>query len=90
MEKRYEMRFSGSGGQGVILASVIFAEAARPITEEGIAEILMGRKVSVSAGESSRTGAYGTIVVRLRVNSRNEMEELAGKLSKVTGVKFLL
>jgi len=28
MEKRYEMRFSGSGGQGVILASVIFAEAA--------------------------------------------------------------
>ena len=28
MEKRYEMRFTGSGGQGVILASVIFAEAA--------------------------------------------------------------
>ena len=26
--KRFEMRFSGSGGQGVILASVIFAEAA--------------------------------------------------------------
>ena len=25
---RYEMRFTGSGGQGVILASVIFAEAA--------------------------------------------------------------
>jgi putative lipoic acid-binding regulatory protein len=69
---------------------IIFAEAARPITEEGVAEILMGRKVAVSAGESSRSGAYGTIVVRLRVNSRNEMEELAGKLSKVTGVKFLL
>ena len=29
MEKqRFEMRFAGSGGQGVILASVIFAEAA--------------------------------------------------------------
>lgn len=69
---------------------IIFAEAARPITEEGVAEILMGRKVAVSAGESSRSGAYGTIVVRLRVNSRDEMEELAGKLSKVTGVKFLL
>ncbi len=27
-EKRYEMRFAGSGGQGVILASVILAEAA--------------------------------------------------------------
>ena len=26
--KRYEMRFAGSGGQGVILASVILAEAA--------------------------------------------------------------
>ena len=28
MSDRYEMRFAGSGGQGVILASVIFAEAA--------------------------------------------------------------
>lgn len=28
MANRYEMRFSGSGGQGVILASVIMAEAA--------------------------------------------------------------
>lgn len=28
MNTRYEMRFTGSGGQGVILASVIFAEAA--------------------------------------------------------------
>ena len=28
MSKRYEMRFAGSGGQGVILASVILAEAA--------------------------------------------------------------
>lgn len=27
-KKRYEMRFAGSGGQGVILASVILAEAA--------------------------------------------------------------
>ena len=27
-DKRYEMRFAGSGGQGVILASVILAEAA--------------------------------------------------------------
>ena len=28
MSKRYEMRFVGSGGQGVIMASVILAEAA--------------------------------------------------------------
>jgi 2-oxoglutarate ferredoxin oxidoreductase subunit gamma len=28
MNKQYEMRFTGSGGQGVILASVIMAEAA--------------------------------------------------------------
>jgi 2-oxoglutarate ferredoxin oxidoreductase subunit gamma len=28
MNKQYEMRFTGSGGQGVILASVIIAEAA--------------------------------------------------------------
>ena len=28
MSSRYEMRFAGSGGQGVILASVIIAEAA--------------------------------------------------------------
>ena len=28
MDTRYEMRFTGSGGQGVILASVILAEAA--------------------------------------------------------------
>lgn len=28
MSERYEMRFAGSGGQGVILASVILAEAA--------------------------------------------------------------
>ena len=28
MSNRYEMRFAGSGGQGIILASVIFAEAA--------------------------------------------------------------
>ena len=28
MNERYEMRFAGSGGQGVILASVILAEAA--------------------------------------------------------------
>ncbi|MBQ6582852.1 MAG: 2-oxoacid:acceptor oxidoreductase family protein [Mogibacterium sp.] len=28
MKERYEMRFAGSGGQGVILASVIMAEAA--------------------------------------------------------------
>ena len=69
---------------------IVIAEAARPISEEGIAEILMGREVAVSAGETSRTGAYGTIVVKLRVNSREDMEGLAQKLSKVTGVKFLL
>ena len=69
---------------------IIIAEAARPIAEEGIADVLMGREVAVSAGETSRTGAYGTIVIKLRVNSKNEMEELANKLTKVTGVKFLL
>lgn len=69
---------------------IIIAEAARPIAEEQIAEILMGREVAVSTGESSRSGAYGTIVVQLKVQSRSEMEELGGKLSKVTGVKFLL
>lgn len=69
---------------------IIIAEAARPISEEGIAEVLMGREVSVSSGESSRSGAYGTIVVRLRVSSREDMEGLAQKLTKVTGVKFLL
>ena len=69
---------------------IIIAEAARPIAEEGIADILMGRSVSVANGESSRSGAYGTIIVRLRVSSREDMEGLAQKLSKVTGVKFLL
>lgn len=69
---------------------IIIAEAARPISEEGIAEVLMGRSVSVSSGGTSRTGAYGTIVVRLRVESRKEMEELSAKLSKITGVKFIL
>lgn len=69
---------------------IIIAEAARPIAEEGIADILMGRAVSVANGESSRSGAYGTIIVRLRVSSREDMEGLAQKLSKVTGVKFLL
>ena len=69
---------------------IIIAEAARPIAEEQIAEILMGREVAVSTRESSRSGAYGTIVVRLRVQSRSDMEGLGGKLSKVTGVKFLL
>ena len=69
---------------------IIIAEAARPISEEGIAEVFMGREVAVSSGGSSRTGAYGTIVVKLRVSSKEDMEDLAGKLSKVTGVKFLL
>ena len=69
---------------------IIIAEAARPIAEEGIAEVLMGRTVSVSVGANSRSGAYGSIVVRLRVSSREDMEGLASKLSKVTGVKFLL
>jgi len=28
MEDRYEIRFAGSGGQGIIMAALIFAEAA--------------------------------------------------------------
>ena len=48
MNNRYEMRFTGSGGQGVILASVILAEAA----------ILAGQKAvqSQAYGPEARGG----------------------------------
>ena len=42
MSNRYEMRFAGSGGQGVILASVIMAEAA--VIAEAISRIGIGGK----------------------------------------------
>ena len=64
---------------------IIIAEAARAGAEEGIAEVLKGRSIAVSAGESSRKGAYGTIVA-----SQEELNELSEKLTKVPGVKFLL
>lgn len=48
MSTRYEMRFAGSGGQGVILASVILAEAA----------VIAGRKAvqSQAYGPEARGG----------------------------------
>jgi len=69
---------------------VIIAEAARPLAEEGIAELLAGRSIAVSAGESSRTGAYGTIVIHMEVRSQEDLDTLSLKLVKVPGVKFLL
>ena len=49
MRKSYEMRFTGSGGQGVILASVIIAEAA----------VIDGKQVaqSQSYGPEARGGS---------------------------------
>ena len=69
---------------------IIIAEAARIAAEEGIAKVFEGRAVAVSPGESSRTGAYGTIVVHLEVRSQNDLDELSEKLTEVPGVKFLL
>ena len=69
---------------------VIIAEAARPAAEEGIAALLSGRSVSVSPGESSRNGSYGTIVIRMEVRSQEDLDTLSLELQKVPGVKFLL
>ena len=69
---------------------VIIAEAARPLAEEGIAKLLAGRAVSVSPGESSRKGTYGTIVIHMEVRSHEDLNTLSLELQKVPGVKFLL
>lgn len=69
---------------------IIIAEAARPAAEEGIANLLSGRAVAVSRGESSRKGSYGTIVVHTEVRSQEDLDTLSLELQKVPGVKFLL
>ena len=69
---------------------VIIAEAARPLAEEGIANLLSGRSVAVSAGERSRNGSYGTIVIHMEVRSQEDLDTLSLALQKVPGVKFLL
>ena len=56
MGKRYELRFSGSGGQGMILAGIIMAEAAS-IYDDKIAV------QSQSYGPESRGGASRAEVV---------------------------
>jgi 2-oxoglutarate ferredoxin oxidoreductase subunit gamma len=56
MAERYEVRFSGSGGQGIILAGIILAEAV---------SIIEGRNAvqSQSYGPESRGGASKSEVV---------------------------
>ncbi len=56
MSQRYEMRFSGSGGQGMILAGIIMAEAA---------SIYGGKNASQSQsyGPESRGGASRSEVI---------------------------
>jgi len=56
MSERYEIRFSGSGGQGLILAGVIFAEAAT--IYEGINAVQ-----SQSYGPEARGGASKSEVI---------------------------
>jgi 2-oxoglutarate ferredoxin oxidoreductase subunit gamma len=56
MSKRYEMRFSGSGGQGMILAGIIMAEAASIFGGKNAAQ-------SQSYGPESRGGASKSEVI---------------------------
>ena len=56
MSERYEVRFSGSGGQGLILAGVIFAEAATIF--DGINAVQ-----SQSYGPEARGGASKSEVI---------------------------
>ena len=56
MSERYEIRFSGSGGQGLILAGVIFAEAATIF--DGINAVQ-----SQSYGPEARGGASKSEVI---------------------------
>lgn len=56
MAKRYEMRFSGSGGQGMILAGIIMAEAASIYGTKNASQ-------SQSYGPESRGGASRSEVI---------------------------
>ncbi len=56
MEGRYELRFSGSGGQGMILAGIIMAEAASIVGDKNAAQ-------SQSYGPESRGGASKAEVI---------------------------
>ncbi len=56
MAKRYEMRFSGSGGQGMILAGIIMAEAASIFGDRNAVQ-------SQSYGPESRGGASKAEVI---------------------------
>jgi 2-oxoglutarate ferredoxin oxidoreductase subunit gamma len=56
MSQRYELRFSGSGGQGMILAGIIMAEAACIYDEKNAVQ-------SQSYGPESRGGASKAEVV---------------------------
>ena len=56
MAQRYEMRFSGSGGQGMILAGIIMAEAASIYSDKKASQ-------SQSYGPESRGGASRSEVI---------------------------
>ncbi len=56
MSERYELRFSGSGGQGMILAGIIMAEAAAIYGDKNAAQ-------SQSYGPESRGGASKAEVI---------------------------
>ncbi|MBI5642214.1 MAG: 2-oxoacid:acceptor oxidoreductase family protein [Deltaproteobacteria bacterium] len=56
MSERYEIRFSGSGGQGMILAGIIMAEAAGIYGDKNAAQ-------SQSYGPESRGGASKAEVI---------------------------
>lgn len=56
MSTRYEIRFSGSGGQGLILAGVIFAEAATIFDRKNAVQ-------SQSYGPEARGGASKSEVI---------------------------
>lgn len=56
MAQRYEMRFSGSGGQGMILAGIIMAEAASIYGDKNASQ-------SQSYGPESRGGASRSEVI---------------------------
>lgn len=56
MSKRYELRFSGSGGQGMILAGIIMAEAAAIYGDKNAVQ-------SQSYGPESRGGASKAEVI---------------------------
>lgn len=52
MASRYEIRFAGSGGQGVILAAVVAGEAAA-LFEEGLS-VVQTQSYGPEAREASR------------------------------------